>query len=111
MVDLHEWSADRVIFLAVDFAHERGIDDATQETGPEHIRIHMGEEEPDGRVEGDGEERCNGHGEVLVKARGLKSLPSIASRVNTGMNETAITRRAKKLGPPTSLTALMTTSL
>ena len=47
----------------------------------------------------------------FVKANGLKRRPSIPSRVNTGMKETAMTRSAKKLGPPTSLTARMTTSL
>ena len=45
----------------------------------------------------------------FVNASGLKSRPSCVSSVNTGRNETAITSKAKKLGPPTSLTAEMTT--
>ncbi len=46
----------------------------------------------------------------LVKASGLKSRPSCASSAKIGMNETAITSSEKKLGPPTSFTASMTTS-
>jgi hypothetical protein len=38
----------------------------------------------------------------LVKARGLKSLPSCACRVKTGMKETVITSRLKKRVGPTS---------
>ncbi len=45
----------------------------------------------------------------LVYASGLKRRPSCASRVRTGRKETAITSRAKKLGPPTSFTAFTTT--
>jgi len=48
---------------------------------------------------------------VLVKARGLKSLLSCASRVKTGMKATAMTRREKKEGRSTSWMALMKTSL
>ena len=46
----------------------------------------------------------------FVKA-GLKSRPSCPSRVKIGMNEIEITSKEKKLGPPTSFTALITTSL
>ncbi|MBP1724575.1 MAG: hypothetical protein H6Q44_2280 [Deltaproteobacteria bacterium] len=46
---------------------------------------------------------------VFVYARGLKSRPSSASKVNTGRKETAITKRAKKLGPATCFTARITT--
>ena len=46
----------------------------------------------------------------LVKASGLKSRPSCASSAKMGRNETAITSSEKKLGPPTSFTAAMTTS-
>ena len=46
---------------------------------------------------------------VLVNARGLKSLPSWASRVKTGINETVMIRREKNSGGPTSLLASMTT--
>ena len=45
----------------------------------------------------------------LVYASGLNSRPSCASSVSTGRNDTAITSSAKKLGPPTSFTASMTT--
>jgi len=47
---------------------------------------------------------------VFVKANGLNRRPSCASKANTGMKETAMMSRAKKLGPPTSLTAEITTS-
>src|SRR6266699_300318 len=47
----------------------------------------------------------------LVKASGLNIRPSCASKVKTGRKETAITSKAKKLGPPTSLMAPMMTSL
>ncbi len=46
----------------------------------------------------------------FVRANGLNRRPSCASRANTGMKETAMTSSAKKLGPPTSFTAEMTTS-
>ena len=39
---------------------------------------------------------------VLVKASGRKSRPSWACSVNTGMNDTVITRRVKKSVGPTS---------
>ena len=42
---------------------------------------------------------------VFVKASGLNSRPSCASRVKTGMNDTVITRSAKKSDGPTSLAA------
>ena len=45
----------------------------------------------------------------LVYANGLNIRPSCASKVNTGRKPTAITSRAKKLGPATSFTAEMTT--
>ena len=45
----------------------------------------------------------------LVNASGLNRRPSWASSVNTGRNATAITSSAKKLGPPTSFTAEITT--
>ena len=46
----------------------------------------------------------------FVNASGLNSRPSCASSVNTGRKETAITNKAKKLGPPTSLIADSRTS-
>ena len=46
----------------------------------------------------------------FVYASGLKSRPSCASRARTGRNATAMTRRAKKLGPATCFTADTTTS-
>ena len=47
----------------------------------------------------------------LVKARGLKSLPSYPVSVKIGMKDTEITRSEKKDGPPTSLTACNRCSL
>ena len=46
----------------------------------------------------------------LVKASGLKSLPSCASRAKMGMNETAMTSSEKKLAGATSWIASMTTA-
>jgi hypothetical protein len=46
---------------------------------------------------------------VFVYASGLNNLPSCASNVSTGRKATAMTSSAKKLGPPTSLTASITT--
>src|SRR5579859_7720771 len=46
---------------------------------------------------------------VLVNARGLNRRPSWASRENTGMKLTVMTRRAKKRGRPTLLAAAMIT--
>ena len=48
---------------------------------------------------------------VLVKARGLKSLPSWASRVKMGRKETVMINREKKRGRPTSLAAWITSSI
>ena len=47
---------------------------------------------------------------VFVNASGLNSRPSSASSVRTGRKETAMTSSARKLGPPTSLTAATMTS-
>ena len=47
---------------------------------------------------------------VLVNARGLNRRPSCPSSVNTGRKATAITNKAKKLGPPTSLIAVTSTA-
>ena len=47
---------------------------------------------------------------VLVKASGRNRRPSWASRAKIGRKETAMTSSEKKLGPPTSLTAVTTTS-
>ncbi len=46
---------------------------------------------------------------VLVNASGLNRRPSWASSVNTGRKATAMTSSAKKLAPPTSFTAEITT--
>ncbi len=46
----------------------------------------------------------------LVYARGLNRRPSWDSSASTGRKATAITRRLKKLAPPTSFTARTTTS-
>ncbi len=48
---------------------------------------------------------------VLVKARGLKSLPSWASRVKMGRKETVMISKEKKSGRPTSLAAWIKSSL
>jgi len=45
----------------------------------------------------------------LVNASGLNRRPSCASSVNTGRKATAMTSSAKKLAPPTSFTAEITT--
>ncbi len=44
---------------------------------------------------------------VFVNASGLKSLPSVASSVNTGKNEMVITSSEKKIDGPTSCMASM----
>jgi len=46
---------------------------------------------------------------VFVKASGLKSLPSWASKVKTGRNETVMTSSEKKSGFPISFAAATTT--
>src|SRR3989338_9053142 len=47
----------------------------------------------------------------LVKAKGLKRRPSCPSKAKIGRKEMAITNSEKKLGRPTSLIALIKTSL
>ena len=48
---------------------------------------------------------------VLVKARGLKSFPSVASSVKMGRKETVMTSKAKKTLGPTSCIAVRITPL
>ena len=48
---------------------------------------------------------------VLVKASGLNRRPSVASSVNTGKNDTVMTRSEKKIVGPTSCIAAMMASV
>src|SRR5207244_10799436 len=83
-----------------------------REPGPAEVETpYVGDDDTKCRVQCDRQHGGHDHGQSLGVGEGLKSRPSCASSVSTGRKETAITSKAKKLGPATCLTALTITGV
>src|SRR3990172_8674935 len=111
MIHPHQRTADRMFLLAVDLSNEDGISKLTEQTGKKVKFLPANDKHYNCWNKCDCQHGGDRHREILCKRQWLEEPPSWASSVKTSMNAMAITSSAKKLGPPTSLTALMTTSL
>ena len=76
MVDRHQRPADPGLFLGLDRADDDPCQGGRQPPGPEAERLKAREEQAQGRVQGDGQDRGDGHGGVLREGEGLEQ-PSL----------------------------------
>jgi hypothetical protein len=64
-IDPEEAAADGMPLLCVIGPDQGGGSDSGQPARPKAERLHSHEEHPHGRIEGDSEDRRDGHGQVL----------------------------------------------
>src|SRR5581483_5032184 len=100
VINLHQRTADRVVFLIVDLADSNCVGHLGQPGRRNSNFFSRIKSNKIGGTRVTARIAAMAMEKFLVKARGLKSRPSCASKVNTGRKETAITSKAKKLGPP-----------
>ncbi|GBC78534.1 hypothetical protein HRbin08_02030 [bacterium HR08] len=76
MIEAHQHPADRMLLLAVNLPDEDGVQEPTEPTRAEREFPHVGEEQPDRRIERDRQHRSDRHGEVLREGEGFEE-PSL----------------------------------
>src|SRR5512139_3614637 len=84
MVDSHQRTADGMGLFAVNLADQQRIDDTAQELRLKLVWIHMSKKETDRRIEGDSQNRSDGHRKVLREGQGFEQAAFLPCQCKNG---------------------------